>query len=320
MIFLNLSFVEAIARLISGALVLIDSLAKIASVLRTAFLLSLDSVVFVALSCPSVTDPVAISSSALTRTFETRFELNSTESNHRVNANGELGVIVFALVLPTLITALYFVVLASATPAMQLLGYASKFLQFALPIVWVVAIQREKGFRITNGTLKGLAFGLTFGLLISAAMLLLYFSWLKTSVWMNDGLDAIREKVVGLGINSVGKYALLGLFYSLVHSCFEEYYWRWFVFGRLRLRSKMSTAVAVSSLGFMAHHVLVLGYFFGWGNPLTYFLSLSVAVGGAVWATLYHRSDNMLGPWISHLLIDAAIFTVGFDVVRHQMG
>lgn len=231
----------------------------------------------------------------------------------------ELGVLLFALVLPTLITVLYFVVLASAAPATQLLGYASKILQVGLPLAWVVAIRGEKGFRPSNGTRDGLVFGFVFGLLISAAMLVLYFAWLKTSGWMGNGLDEIREKVVGLGVNRVWKYALMGLFYSLVHSLFEEYYWRWFVFGRLRRWFKLSTAVVVSSLGFMAHHVLVVAYFFGWANPLTYFLSLSVAVGGAVWAVLYHKSDNMLGPWISHLLVDAAIFTVGFDVVRNQL-
>jgi membrane protease YdiL (CAAX protease family) len=63
-----------------------------------------------------------------------------------------------------------------------------------------------------------------------------------------------------------------------------------------------------------------MGYFFGWENPLTYFLSLSVAVGGAVWALLYYRTDNILGPWVSHLLVDAAIFVVGFDIVRNLYG
>ena len=68
----------------------------------------------------------------------------------------------------------------------------------------------------------------------------------------------IRAKVAGFGIDSVAKYAALGVFYSLVHSLLEEYYWRWFVFGQLRRLVPLWPAIVVSSLGFMAHHVLVL--------------------------------------------------------------
>ncbi len=66
----------------------------------------------------------------------------------------------------------------------------------------------------------------------------------------------------------------------------------------------------------MAHHVLVLGRFFGFANWATYLFAACVAVGGAVWAWLYERTGSLVGPWASHLLVDAAIFAVGFDIVR----
>jgi hypothetical protein len=31
---------------------------------------------------------------------------------------------------------------------------------------------------------------------------------------------------------------------------------------------------------------------------------------------LYRRSGSLLGPWLGHLLVDALIFTVGWDLVR----
>lgn len=43
-------------------------------------------------------------------------------------------------------------------------------------------------------------------------------------------------------------------------------------------------------------------------------LTLAVAVGGAFWAWLYHRSGSLLGPWISHMLVDAAIFGVSYQL------
>ena len=76
----------------------------------------------------------------------------------------------------------------------------------------------------------------------------------------------------------------------------------------------------MSSLGFLAHHVLVLGKFFGFANPATYLLSACIAVGGAVWAWLYDRTGSLLGPWLSHMLVDAAIFAIGYDLVRSTLG
>jgi membrane protease YdiL (CAAX protease family) len=76
----------------------------------------------------------------------------------------------------------------------------------------------------------------------------------------------------------------------------------------------LGPAIAISSLGFMAHHVLLLGLFFGWVSPLTYLFSMSVMIGGAFWAWLYNRSGNLVAPWLSHALIDAAIFVVGFEL------
>jgi membrane protease YdiL (CAAX protease family) len=66
----------------------------------------------------------------------------------------------------------------------------------------------------------------------------------------------------------------------------------------------------------MAHHVILLATYFGWSSPWTYAFSLAVAVGGAVWAWLYERSGSLVGPWLSHLVVDAAIFLVGYDLAR----
>ena len=63
-------------------------------------------------------------------------------------------------------------------------------------------------------------------------------------------------------------------------------------------------------------NVVVLGLYFGWTNPWMYFFSLATAVGGAFWAWLYNKTGSIYGPWASHLLIDAAIFAVGYDLIR----
>ncbi len=227
--------------------------------------------------------------------------------------------LVFALVFPTLVTWVYFVLLAGRGTTMQVAYGLGKGIQFAFPLVWVLAVQRRR-LRIGLPPKAGLLESVAFGGLIFAAILLMYHTWLKPFGFLAAAAVEVTAKIDGFGANSPLKYLALGAFYSLGHSFLEEYYWRWFVFAQLRRLMPLGPAIAVSSLGFMAHHVLVLGTLFDWAFlPVTLF-SLAVAVGGAVWAWLYHRSGSLYGPWFSHVLVDAAIFAIGYDMARGLFG
>ena len=146
-------------------------------------------------------------------------------------------------------------------------------------------------------------------------MIALYFIVLRPAGFFDAVAPLVREKVHGFGVHTLAAYLLLALFYSLIHSLLEEYYWRWFVFGQLSRGCNLPLAIAIASLGFAAHHVLVLGHYFGWVSPLTWLFSASIAIGGAFWSWLYHRSNSLLAPWLSHALIDAAIFAIGYDLI-----
>ena len=229
----------------------------------------------------------------------------------------DVQAVLFTLAFPTLVTWVYFVLLKESAPWLQQTAYGiGKVLQFAFPVLWVAAVQRRPlGFKRPGP--QGLGEGVAFGLVVFAAVLVVYHAWLKPAGYFNAAAEPIEQKVAGFGVAGFWSYFALGAFYSLVHSFLEEYYWRWFVFGQLRRLVRPGTAIVVSSVGFMAHHVLVLGTFFGWSSPATFLFSLAVAVGGAVWAWIYQRSDSLYAPWLSHLLVDAAIFAVGYDLVRH---
>jgi membrane protease YdiL (CAAX protease family) len=228
--------------------------------------------------------------------------------------------VLFALVLPMLVTLVYFVWAEGLPAGVQQGTYAvGKVVQFTFPLAWVVLIQRRRP-RLARPTLAGLAQGIGFGLLVLAAMLALYHGYLEPSGLLDSAASAMRAKVLGMGIDTVAQYAALGVFYSLLHSLLEEYYWRWFVFAQLRRFAPLALAVLVSSLGFMAHHVVVLAGYFGWTSPATWLFSLSVAIGGAVWACLYERHQTLWGVWASHLLVDAGIFIVGYDLVGPALG
>lgn len=263
--------------------------------------------------------------------------------------------LVLAMVFPTVLTLAYFVLLAGSPAWLQQAVYAiGKTVQFAFPMVLVAMLLARRrcgragladsasrlrrlaavaGRQVRRAKLRlrqlcwprsswfrrnagSLAVGVGFGLLVLAAMFGLYqLVWQANPAFAGATL-AIRDKIVGLGIGRLWIYAAVGVFYALCHSALEEYYWRWFVFGQLRSRLRRVPAVAISSLAFMSHHVILLATYFGWASPRAYVFSLCVAAGGAVWAWLYDRSGSLISPWLSHLMVDAAIFLVGFDLAR----
>jgi membrane protease YdiL (CAAX protease family) len=223
---------------------------------------------------------------------------------------------VFGLAFPSLITWIYFIWLARDTAAAQQTAMVvGKTIQFVFPLAWVFLIRRERLSLRPTGT-QGIVEGIGFGVLILILIVLAYHFWFKPAGYLGAAGATICGKLTGMGVGDLPAYVALAVFYSLVHSFLEEYYWRWFVYGQLRRLVSVPAAIAVSSLAFMAHHVLVLGFYFGWFSAPTVLFSLSVAVGGAYWAWLYQRSGSLLGPWLSHLLIDAAIFLIGYDLAQ----
>jgi len=220
--------------------------------------------------------------------------------------------IVIAIVYPTALTFVYFDLLATAPTVVQQGVYAlGKVLQFGLPALWTASVLKEK-IEVHRPSITDFVWGIGSGAIILVTTLLVVELWLLPAGYFATAVDGIHAKLKGLGVDSPSRYIALSTFYALGHSGLEEYYWRWFVFGRLKRRTSVSAAIRWSSVGFMAHHVLIVAGFFGWSSPLTYALPLFVAIGGAGWAWLYHHTRSLYGPWISHLLADAAIFFIGY--------
>ncbi len=142
--------------------------------------------------------------------------------------------LLIALVFPSLLTLVYFVWLAGAASALQQAAYGiGKAIQFALPLVWVPFVARERiGWPLFNP--RGLFAGAAFGLVIVAGMFALYFGYFRTAGTFAAAGREMLGRLSGIGITSPASYAAMALFYSLLHSLLEEYYWRWFVFGRLK--------------------------------------------------------------------------------------
>jgi membrane protease YdiL (CAAX protease family) len=241
----------------------------------------------------------------------------------------EWSALIFAMAFPTLMTWFYFVVLARPVPLTPLESSPSspgntwaqiaygvgKLIQFSFPVLYLAVVE-PKSLRPRRPHFKGMAWGIAFGLLVGVGLVVLYLCGLQSWLAGTGAATMIRIKIEEFNAASPGRYAALAGFLAVVHSLLEEYYWRWFVFGRLRRLVPFSSAIALSSLAFMAHHIVVLGRFFPndfWSATVP--LSLCVAGGGAFWAWLYHRTGSIYAPWISHLLVDVAVMGVGYNLV-----
>ena len=226
-----------------------------------------------------------------------------------------MAVLAFASVFPFMAAWLYLIVLAGYESGVVQAAYgAAKVLQFALPVVWVGLVCRQS-VRLPMAKTAGVMSGLLLGVTVLAGMLLMYFMWLKPEQYLAHFAPTIRAKANAFGMGNKSAFIVGAVLLSLLHALLEEYYWRWFVFGGLRRYMPVAPAVAISALAFTAHHVILLASFFGGLTLPAVCFSLCVAVGGAAWAVIYHRSGSLLGPWLSHAMIDAGIFVVGYDIL-----
>src|SRR5690606_21603519 len=81
----------------------------------------------------------------------------------------DLAAVVFALVLPTIVTWLYFFQAEAMPPRVQLTVFSTvKTIQFAFPLFWVLAIQRGR-VTLRPPTSQGLEIGVAFGAIVAAA-------------------------------------------------------------------------------------------------------------------------------------------------------
>jgi membrane protease YdiL (CAAX protease family) len=226
----------------------------------------------------------------------------------------------WAMLFPSVMTWGYFVA-APGLGAGQSLAIAiyviGKIIQFGFPAAYV-GLTGWRDLRPTWPSGQAVVAGVAFGLAVGSAALALYYGWLKHSSLIVDTPSKVLAKLQDMHCDSQSKFLALAAFYSIFHSLLEEYYWRWFVFGWLKRHLRVGPALVLASLAFMAHHVIVLAVYFPGVHKfftLALPLGLGVAIGGGVWCWLYHKTESLYAAWISHLLIDATLMWIGWDLV-----
>jgi membrane protease YdiL (CAAX protease family) len=180
---------------------------------------------------------------------------------------------------------------------------ATKILMIVWPIAWVIAGFRPAVFAGSKNDrwLLGLSSGVVLALLI-----VLTFVFFQD--YFRSFTPTLEQTVRTFGIWEW--YLHFAVLLSLVHSLFEEVYWRWFVFGGLRFLMCTRTALILGSLAFASHHILILWLFLP--APLALFFGLCVGVAGMLWCLLYQKTNSLITSWMSHIIVDATILTLGY--------
>ncbi len=150
--------------------------------------------------------------------------------------------LVLGLALPTAITLVYFSWLRATPSWVQQVAFSTcKGLLFALPVIaWFVwrpaRTMRWSGLRV--GQVRRIRVYRRLRKRVADRRLdPRTYQWMLAPMGVMElPRQEANAKLREMGIQSVPVFFGLALFYSLIHSGLEEYYWRWFVFRRLNER------------------------------------------------------------------------------------
>jgi len=219
-----------------------------------------------------------------------------------------------AMTFPFIGSLFYFAILLG-TPLGRIVYGATKGFTLVWPIVAILAIERQPFALSRIGLskhIRAIPAGLISGLVI-AGVIIGFYRWGPLGEYVRQHQEAIRSNVEKFGLRSLGLYVAFGVFLAMFHSLLEEYFWRWYVFGRLSKVSGISVAYGLAGLAFAAHHYVALSSYFP--ALLVALFGTCVGIGGGFWCWLYRKQDSLAGCWVSHLLVDAALLYIGYDLL-----
>ncbi|MCB0358817.1 MAG: CPBP family intramembrane metalloprotease [Bdellovibrionales bacterium] len=210
------------------------------------------------------------------------------------------------------LASLYYFVLATERSSAQFAYGTAKLFILLWPLVAIHFIDRRHLSHLTLRVLlrkQAVIEGVIVGVILGGGLLLLLATPLAGILDARG--EAIQRKADALGIRE--HYILFAILLSVFHSFLEEYYWRWFVYGILRLATSRVTASLVAAAGFSAHHFVVAIQFFGWSFGVI--CGFVVFAAGLLWNAMYERQGTLGGAWVSHILVDAALLAIGYSIV-----
>ncbi len=194
-------------------------------------------------------------------------------------------------------------------PLGQAVYGGSKVWILLLPLAWLVLVDLKRPEVSSpfnaRGLWPGAGLGLLIGAIIFGAYLLIGAQWIDA--------EAMRAVADRNGLNEKWRYLALAGYLCVVNSLLEEYVWRWFVFHHCAALVPRWPAVLLAGLLFTVHHIFALGLQFEW--RIATLGSVGVCIGGVTWSWLYLRFGTVWPGWVSHAIVDVAVFAVGWMIL-----
>jgi membrane protease YdiL (CAAX protease family) len=214
--------------------------------------------------------------------------------------------------IPILGTTLSMVWFPGSSLAKVGFGLAKLWILLA-PLIWLIKVEGVKP-RIPRWSNRGMVAAHVTGVLIVAVIAGVYYGF--AHAWIEPAV--MLEKIRQFGLDRLSLYLLAALYWCTINSLLEEYFWRWFIYVRLRdvlPRTAVGIAAAVVLCGllFTAHHVVALSVYFD--ARTTALASLGVLIGGVTWSWLYAKTGNIYAAYISHVWADLIIFWIGWQII-----
>ncbi len=186
-----------------------------------------------------------------------------------------------------------------------------KAVLYLTPALWSRFVDGEP-WSLSRPSRRGWGAGIGFGLLVSAAILLL---WLAIGDSAFD-LDRFRTILTENGLAEPTRFILAAAWLSFVNALLEEYVFRWFITTRFDAllpatgRARAAAVLLLSAFAFTLHHIIVLAHYL---PPLMTLLACTgIFVGGLFWSWLYRRAGSLWPAYVSHAIVDIAVMVVGY--------
>jgi membrane protease YdiL (CAAX protease family) len=184
----------------------------------------------------------------------------------------------------------------------------SKVWILLFPVLWFWLTERKlpmPGKTAAGGFRMGWITGVGISLFVVTA------GWLAGRDLI-DG-DYFREMMAGVGLGRKGVYIGAALYWICVNSILEEYVWRWFTVRQFASLLHPLAAITASALGFTLHHIVAMQIYFSW--PVVWGCGAGIFIGGLLWSWMFVRYKTIWPGWLSHALVDVAVFGTGYYLI-----
>ena len=197
-------------------------------------------------------------------------------------------------------------------PVGQGVYFAGKLWIAALPVVWLLYVDRGRlslspipPEKRRGGVLTGLGLGAAVFVVILAVWELLGRELLDP--------EQLAQAVRGAGLTSAARYLAFALYLIFVNSLLEEVVWRWFTTTRCEVLVGPRAAILLSASFFTVHHVVAFSM--QMSAAAAALASLGVFVGACIWSWCYVRFRSIWPGWICHVCADVAGLWIGWRIL-----